>query len=114
MINNRATSAYQICLLDADNCSSFDPIDIIIIAPVYTINITSKPIRIIFTVVRIRKPTLCISSLASLACVISRDTFFSSVVHGIITDSAKAASIQKLKSRPMRIMQDKSIFFIIL
>lgn len=107
-----ATSAYQICLFADESCSSSDPIDIIIIAPVYTINITKSPIRIRFTITRIRKPSLLISLIVSLPPWNCIDTSRISSAPGIATTACVIFPPKSQKIPRVR-RKSKSIFFII-
>lgn len=90
-INTRAMSAYHICLLADESCSSSDPIEIIIITQIYTINITNIPIITRFTILSIRNHIVFISPTRFQLVPVSRETFLISLVPGIGMVLAKVA-----------------------
>jgi len=93
----RATAAYQICLLALESCSSSLHIDMIIIAPVYTINMTMSHMRIVFTIRRTLNPVLLISATAFQLLPIFRETSWISVVPGMFTAAALASILKNKK-----------------
>jgi len=77
-------TAYHSCLLDEESVSSSDHMDQIIIAQVYTMNMTRIAIITLLINVRIRKPTLLISvTIFHEDVPTSKDTSSIAVVPGI-------------------------------